>query len=570
MRTQSFYRLFVLLLFSLATLVACAPADDPAGDAEQAADELLPAAQEAAEAIDAASLKAHVAALASDEMGGRGPGSEGDRMAQDYLIEQMKALGLEPGGANGAWKQPFDIVGITSKVPETWTFESGGQTLDLAWHEQFIANAGVQEDSASIDGAEVVFVGYGIEAPEYDWNDFGDVDVSGKVLLILNNDPDWDPELFEGDRRLYYGRWSYKYEKAAEMGAVGAIIHHTRPSAGYPFGVVQSSWTGPQFELPAAGEPRLQIAAWTSESATKELVTLGGFDLDELIESAKSRDFQPVPLGITTSLSVTSEIERTQTANVLGKISGSDAELADEHVIYGAHFDHLGIGEPDDDGDTIYNGALDNATGTAALLEIAQAMKQLPRAPRRSVTFAFWAAEEQGLLGSEFFAQNPPMPAGKMAANINIDGANIWGLTKDIVFVGYGKSSLDEVIRRWAGEQGRTVKPDQFPDRGFFYRSDQFNLAKIGVPAIYLDTGVEFIGQPEDFGREAIEAWEGEHYHQQSDELVDSWNFEGMVQDFRLYFFAGVDIAEADEMPRWTPGDEFEDDRQAALAALGE
>ena len=564
--------LFLFLILLVTALVACAPADGPAGDEAGSGhggdSDLLAAAQTAAESIDEATLRGHIATLASDEMGGRGPGSDGDRMARAYLVEQMKALGLEPGGADGSWEQPFDIVGITSKVPETWSFESGDQSLALKFHDEFIASSGVQEDQASIDGAEVVFVGYGIEAPEFDWNDFSDVDVTGKVLLVLNNDPDWDPELFEGDRRLYYGRWDYKYEKAAEKGAVGAIIHHTRPSAGYPFSVVQSSWTGAQFELPATGSPRLQVAAWTVESATRELVALGGFDLDELIESAKSRDFQPVPLGITTSLAVTNDIERTQTANVLGKLPGSDADLADEHVIYGAHFDHLGIGEPDENGDTIYNGALDNALGSAAVLAVAKAMKELPRAPRRSTTFAFWAAEEQGLLGSEYFAQNPPMPAGKMAANVNLDGGNIWGETSDIVFVGYGKSSLDEVVRRWAGDQGRTVKPDQFPDRGFFYRSDQFNLAKIGVPAIYLDTGVEFVGQSAEWGREQIEAWEGEHYHQQSDELNDSWNLDGMVQDTRLYFMLGVDIGEADEMPRWTPGDEFEDDRQAALAAV--
>jgi Zn-dependent M28 family amino/carboxypeptidase len=550
-------------------LVACAPADGPAGDTADGGGDLLAAAQTAAPAIDEATLRDHIATLASDEMGGRGPGSDGDRMARAYLVEQMKALGLEPGGADGSWEQPFDIVGITSKVPETWSFESGDQSLDLTFHDEFIASSGVQEDQASIDGAEVVFVGYGIEAPEFDWNDFSDVDVTGKVLLVLNNDPDWDPELFEGDRRLYYGRWDYKYEKAAEKGAVGAIIHHTRPSAGYPFSVVQSSWTGAQFELPATGAPRLQVAAWTTESATRELVALGGFDLDELIESAKSRDFQPVPLGITTSLAVANDLERTQTANVLGKLPGSDADLADEHVIYGAHFDHLGIGEPDEDGDTIYNGALDNALGSAAVLAVAKAMKDLPRAPRRSTIFAFWAAEEQGLLGSEYFAQNPPMPPGKMAANVNLDGGNIWGETSDIVFVGYGKSSLDEVVRRWAGDQGRTVKPDQFPDRGFFYRSDQFNLAKIGVPAAYFDNGTDVIGKPPGWGVKKTEEWEAKDYHQPSDEIRDDWDLGGAIDDTRLSFWLGVKVANADRMPRWNPGDEFEAARKKAVAEAG-
>jgi Zn-dependent M28 family amino/carboxypeptidase len=299
-------------------------------------------------------------------------------------------------------------------------------------------------------------------------------------------------------------------------------------------------------------------------------VALGGFDLDELIESAKSRDFQPVPLGITTSLALTNSIERTQTANVLGVLPGSDEALKNEYLIYGAHHDHLGTGEPDAEGDKIYNGALDNALGCAEVLTIAKAMKQLRAAPRRTTVFAFWAAEEQGLLGSEYFAGHPTMAPGRIAANINIDGGNIWGPTTDIVFVGYGKSSLDDVVRHRAGEQDRIVKPDQFPDRGFFYRSDQFNLAKIGVPAIYLDNGVDFVGKPAEWGREQIEAWEGEHYHQQSDELNESWTFDGMVTDVRLLFFVGLDIAQADAMPRWNAGDEFEDDRQAALAALGE
>jgi len=424
----------------------------------------------------------------------------------------------------------------------------------------------VQDSSASIENAEVVFVGYGIEAPEYDWNDFKDTDLSGKILLIVNNDPDWDPELFEGNRRLYYGRWDYKYESAARQGAAGAIIIHTTPSAGYPFQVVQTSWTGPQFELPAGDEPRMQVKAWVTEEAAEQLVGLAGLDLATLVESAKKRDFQPVPLGVTTSLDLTNSIKEVETANVGGLLPGSD--LAHEVVVYTAHHDHYGIGEPDADGDTIYNGARDNASGSAEVLAIAKAFTSLPNPPRRSILFLFVAAEEQGLLGSEYYARNPTFSPGRIAVNINLDGANIWGRSRDVAYVGYGKSSLDAVVEAAAARQERVVKPDQYPDRGHFYRSDQFNFAKIGVPAIYLEKPAEFIGRPASWGPEQVDAWEATHYHQPSDELDDSWNLEGAIEDTRLSFLAGLSISENENLPTWNPDDEFEAARSAALAAV--
>lgn len=511
-------------------------------------------------------IREPIAELASDAYGGRGPGSEGDMMAQEYLIGRMGALGLRPGGADGAWLQPFDMVSIDAKVPATWTFSKDGSTVELDWWDEFIASSGVQQSTAEIKDAELVFVGYGIEAPEYGWNDFKDVNVTGKILVLVNNDPDWDPALFEGVKRLYYGRWDYKYEKAAEKGAAGAIIIHTTPSAGYPFQVVQTSWTGPQFEIPAGNEPRLQIAGWTTEAAMYELFELAGEDLDAAREAAKSPDFAPIPLGITTSLRLTNTLEQVETANVLGVLPGSDPELADEYVVYTAHHDHLGIGTPNDSGDEIYNGALDNASGIAQVLAIAEAFKALPANPRRSLLFAFVAAEEQGLLGSAYFAENPPIAPAKMAANINFDGANIWGRNRDVTYIGYGKSSLDAVVEAFAAEQGRTVKPDQFPDRGYFYRSDQFNLAKIGVPAIYLDTGTDMVDRPEGWAREQIDIWTETHYHQPSDELVEDWNFDGILDDVVLGFKCGYWLAQSDEMPSWNKGDEFE---AARLAALG-
>jgi Zn-dependent M28 family amino/carboxypeptidase len=427
----------------------------------------------------------------------------------------------------------------------------------------------VQQDRGSIKNAEVVFVGYGIQAPEYGWDDFKGQDLKGKVLLMLNSDPDWDPNLFAGNTRLYYGRWTYKYESAARQGAAGAIIVHTTPSAGYPFQVVQTSWSGEQVELPAENEPRVQVKTWMTEDAAKKLVALAGEDLSKLMESAKSKDFKPVALGITTSLDFTTKINRSQTANVYGVLKGSDPQVADEYVVYTAHHDHLGVGEPDAEGDKIFNGAMDNASGVAQLLAMGKAFKALPTPPRRSIMLLFVAAEEQGLLGSRYYAEHPSVPPGKMAANINYDGGNIWGRAKDIIYVGKGKSTLDADVDAIAKLQGRSVTPDQFPDRGFFYRSDQFNFAKIGVPALYLDTGTDFVGKPAGWGKEQHEAYEAKSYHQPSDEISDTWNYDGMIEDAQLGFWVGLNVANADAMPAWTPGDEFEAARKKALAEVG-
>ncbi|MFQ5351028.1 MAG: M28 family peptidase [Thermoanaerobaculia bacterium] len=558
--------LTTLPLLSLGLLaVACAPA--PAPEPAPAPPDAAALAAAVEQSIDGELLRSHVAALSDDALAGRGPASEGDAAARAYLVEQMTALGLEPGAADGSWEQPMQIVGITSKAPTEWPFLGGRRGLVLSWWDDFIAASGVQEERAEIRQAELVFVGYGIVAPEYGWNDYKDVDVTGKVLLMLNNDPEWDPALFAGERRLYYGRWTYKYEQAAKRGAAGAIIIHTTPSAGYPYQVVQTSWTGEQFELP--GSPRSQIEAWVTEAAAAKLAKLAGQDLAALVEAARSADFRPVPFDVTTSLKLRNEIRQVETANVAGLLRGSDPELAREVVVYTAHHDHLGVGEPNDQGDTIYNGALDNGTGCAQVLAIAKAFTELPEAPRRSVLFLFVAAEEQGLLGSRFYAQNPTFAAGRIAANINLDGGNIWGRTTDLAFIGYGKSSLDTVVEAAAARQERRVVGDQFPDRGYFYRSDQFNFAKIGVPAIYLDTGVDFIDRPEGWGKEQIDAWTEIHYHQPSDELTDEWDFTGMVDDARLALECGLAVTKSDELPAWKPGDEFEAARLEALATLG-
>jgi len=529
-----------------------------------------PAAEAAVKTITADYMREIIKEISDDRYEGRGPGSAGDKMARDYIIERMKEAGLEPGAAGGAWEQTFELLGITASQPPEWSFSGHGEELTLKQWDDFIVASGVQAERAEFSDAELVFVGYGIQAPEYDWDDFKDADLEGKVLVMMNNDPDWDPELFAGETRLWYGRWDYKYLSAARQGAAGVIIIHTTPSAGYPFQVVQTSWTGEQFELPAVDEQATQVEGWVTEDAARRLIGMAGLDLDELREAAYNRDFEPVPLGITTSLGMDVAIQRTETANVLALIPGSDPELKDEVVIYTAHHDHLGIGTPNEEGDKIYNGALDNASGVAQILAMARAIRSMPEAPRRSVLVAMVGAEESGLLGSKFYAENPTFAPGRIAANLNYDGGNIWGDTHDLTFIGLGKSSIDGIVEMIAEEQGRVVKPDQYADRGYYYRSDQFSFAKIGVPAMYLDTGTEFVDRPAEWGREQLNHYTDVHYHQPSDEYSDSWNFDGMVADTELGFWTGLAIANADEMPTWTPGDEFEAARLEALSELEE
>jgi Zn-dependent M28 family amino/carboxypeptidase len=563
-----------LLLIAAAGIAACerdaGPDSQSAAPAAQPASRITPQMEAAAATIDGEKLRRVIAELSDDRYGGRLPGTDGDTMTRQYLAAELGRIGFAPGTPDGGYEQPIELVGVTAQMPDVWRFTRGGEAVELARSTDFIAASGVQEATAEIKDAEVVFAGYAIQAPEYQWDDFKDVDVRGKVLVVLNNDPDWDPALFQGNTRLYYGRWTYKYESAARQGAAGVIIVHTVPSAGYPWQVVQTSWSGPQYELPAGDEPRVPVQGWATEEATRRL--LGPeHDLDALIEQAKSRDFRPVPLGITTSVTLTNTLTRTPTANVYGILRGSDPALADEYVIYTAHHDHLGIGDPNpaDPTDRIYNGAMDNASGVGMLLAIGEAIRALPQPPRRSVMLLFVAAEEQGLIGSQYFAEHPPMPAGRMAANINYDSGNIWGETRDITFIGFGKSSLDAVALEVAAHQGRIVKGDQLPDRGFYYRSDQFNFAKIGVPAFYVDGGTDFIGRPSGWGVEQIEHYEANNYHQPSDELTPDWNFDGMVQDTRFGFYAGLIVANDDALPQWNPGDEFEAARRTALEAAG-
>jgi hypothetical protein len=539
-----------------------------AGAAAPSSAPVSPAEKKAAEAITQDLIRGHVRFLSSDLLEGRAPASRGDVLAQQYIQAQMESLGLEPGAPDGGWIQKVPLVGIVGKAPDHVTVVRGGQNATFKTVDDYVAFSGTQKPESKVEKAEIVFVGYGIVAPEFQWDDYKDVDVKGKVVLMMNNDPEADPDLFAGKTRLWYGRWDYKYMMAGKKGAAGAFIIHTQPSAGYPWQVVQTSWSGEHFELPYEGEPRTEIKGWFTEDASKKIASLGGQDLDRLRQAAQKRDFRPVPLGVELSMRIENDVQTKESGNVIGKLPGSDPKLASEAVVYTAHHDHLGRKADAKPGeDAIYNGALDNASGVAAMLGIAKAYTELPRAPRRSVYFASVTAEEQGLLGSEYLARHPPIPAGRIAANINIDGVSIFGRTRDLTMVGFGKSSLDPIIVSLAKSQGRVVKPDQFPDRGFFYRSDQFNLAREGVPAAYFDSGTDVIGKPAGWGTKRIEEWESKDYHQPSDELKSDWDLSGAVEDVRLDFWLGVKVANADRMPEWKKGDEFEAARKKALAA---
>jgi Zn-dependent M28 family amino/carboxypeptidase len=515
-------------------------------------------------------MRADIRFLSSELLEGRGPATRGDALARAYVASRFEALGLEPGAPGESWEQPVDLVGVTASCPPVLRVVRGEAREDLRLLEDYVAYSGVPASEARLQDAEIVFVGYGVVAPEFRWDDYKGADLRGRVLLFLNNEPESDPSLFAGERRLYYGRWDYKHEMAAKMGAAGAILLHTEASAGYGWKVVPASWTGEQLSLPAGpGEPTLPVKAWVTEEAGQRIARLAGRDLDALRAAAETRAFHPVPLGVRMSLTLKNEVRRRSTANVIALLRGRDADLAREAVLYTAHHDHYGVkpgpaGEPE-----VYNGALDNASGVAALLGIAEAFVALPERPRRSILFAAVAAEEHGLLGSDHLAKHPPVPAGRLAANLNMDGMNIWGRTRDVPVIGLGKSSLDDWIRAIAEAQGRVVVEEAFPDKGAYYRSDHLSFARVGVPAACVDAGTEVLGKPPGWGRARQRAWEEAHYHQPTDDLTAEWDLAGAAEDARLLFHVGAKVADSPLAPAWRPGDEFEAARRKALAELG-
>ena len=561
--------LFTALFFVF--LAACdAPPPTPVAVEETSSGLNLPSGFDAAEAtIQAGNLLNDVSIVGGDEFEGRGPGSAGDAAARAFLASRLAEIGFEPFFEDGSYEQAVEITGLTVQgAPNLVVKSADGASLSYLYADEYMVMAGVQQADIQVPEAEVVFVGYGIQAPEENWDDFKDADLSGKILLMLNDDPDWEPDLFGGERKLSYGRWDYKYASAARQGAAGAIIIHTTESAGYPWGVVRASNIGEQFELKAGDEPRTLFNGWLSWEGSKSLATLGGHDLEALIEAARSREFEPVPLGVTTSIDLSVNVTAKSTANVVGILPGSDPALAGEMLVLSAHHDHFGIGEPDDTGDTIYNGALDNGVAIAQVLAMAEAFATLPERPRRSILVLFPAVEEQGILGSRYFVNSGVVHPGLLAANINMELGNVWGRTRDVIIYGLGKSELDDWLTKTAQVQNRTIRGEQDVKAGWFYRSDQISFARAGVPAIWFKSGVDFIGREPGWGERQYADWIEYKYHKPGDEVEESWNLEGLEEDARLAFRLAAAIANADVTPTWYAGDEFEAVRKAALDEL--
>ena len=506
--------------------------------------------------ITEASILGPLRFLSHDLLEGRGMGTKGEHLARLYLATQLESYGFRPGG-EGGWEQAVPILGIHARVERELTVRGAdaSKTLSLKAPADYTAVAGNAAAEAAWNGAEIVFVGYGIHAPEKTWDDYKDADLRGKVLLVMNDDP--HTEKFAGATRLYYGRWSYKYEEAARRGAAGAIVIHTNTSAGYPFQVVQSNHDREAFWLPPGkDQPGLDVRAWCTEDAAKSICTLAGQDLVALRARAEREDFAPVRLGVRADLAIRNTVREIRSANVVGVLEGSDPKLKDEHVVVTAHFDHLGIG-PEKKGDSIYNGAVDNASGCATALNVARACAALPPRPRRSVLVLFVTGEESGLLGSLWFALHPTVDKKRLVANFNIDSVNVWGRTRDVAMVGWGKNDLGALAAEVARGHGREVVPDPDPGLGLYYRSDHFSLARIGVPSAYFKAGKEFDENPE--GRRRVAAmYTTVHYHQPSDELDERFKLDGAVADARFVLECLVRCANAEQAPAWTKGDEFE------------
>jgi Zn-dependent M28 family amino/carboxypeptidase len=548
-----------MFLAALALSTACAA--NPGGPAAPAGP--VPIAQ--LPDINTANVLNDIRKLSADEFQGRAPGGPGEPLTVNYLIERYKAAGLQPGNPDGSWIQKVPLVGLTPEFSGPLVVKKGGAAHTFKVHDEFVPFSEQVTDQINLSNSEIVFVGYGVQAPEFQWDDYKGMDVKGKTLVMLVNDPPVS-DLFGGKAMTYYGRWTYKYEKAAELGAAAAIIVHNTEQAGYPFNVVQG-FGGERFGLitPDKNMGRAKVQSWISEPAAARLFQLGGQDFAALKAKAAAREFRPVPLGLTASFAIKQKMRQIESQNVLAKLPGSDAALANEHVVYTAHWDHLGIGDAKN-GDTIYNGAADNASGTATMLEIARVLKTITPAPKRSILFLSVTAEEQGLLGSQYYAQLPLYPLAKTVANINMDdNMPLYGRTKDVIVIGLGASDLDDYLREGANEQGRVLVPDAEPEKGFYYRSDHFNFAKAGVPALNTDAGIDYIGKPADFGKKKKEEYTANDYHSPDDEVKADWDFSGLAEQAKLLMAVGYRIAQADRIPEWKPGNEFRAIREKAL-----
>ena len=523
-------------------------------------------------AITGESILEHTNRLASDGFEGRAPGTAGEDSTVAYLTEQFKAIGLAPGNPDGTYIQPVSLIGYTSRPQLTIT--AGGGTMRPAFPTDFVAVSRRNATDVRVDNSELVFVGYGVVAPEYGWDDYKGLDVKGKTIIMLVNDPavpdpndstKLDSAVFKGRAMTYYGRWTYKYEIASDKGAAAAIIVHETGPAGYPYEVVIGSWGRENLDVKTEGPTnRVAAEAWMTLDKTKELFRNAGLDFDSLKKAATSKDFKPVPLNAKATFRVRNQVREIQSRNVVAKLEGSDPALEDEYVIYMAHWDHLGKDTTLKD-DQIFNGALDNATGTAALLTAAKAYKALPTPPARSMLFLAVTAEEYGLLGAKWYATHPLYPLNKTLGVMNMDGVNQWGRTKDVTVVGYGNSTLDDVLSTVTAQESRTIKPDPEPEKGFFYRSDHFEFAKQGVPSLYIDSGTEYVGKDPAFSQRKRDEYTNNDYHKPSDHVKPDWDLSGAAEDLQTLFKVGYRVAQTDRWPEWKAGTEFKARRDSML-----
>jgi len=564
-------RLIPSLVAALA-LAACQPDSEPTASDTTAAPAASDTGHAFEPAITAGDLAAHVERLASDEFEGRGPGTAGEQKTVEYIKAQMQRIGLQPGN-NGDWYQTVPMVETTADESTVLHLTVDGQPRDLAFGDDMVIGTRTGKEEVKIADSGLVFVGYGVDAPEQQWNDYAGVDVKGKTVLILVNDPGFhadDASLFEGKRMTYYGRWTYKFEEAARKGAAAALVIHDTPGASYGWDVVRNSWSGTQYDLAASSDPapRLPAQGWISGEAAKSLFADAGLDLDKLRAAANKRGFKAVPLEATASLDLKSTISETSSRNVVGMLPGS--ARPDEAVLYMAHWDHLGKHEADPakpDADVIYNGAVDNATGVAGVLEVAEAFANQATKPERSVVFLAVTLEESGLLGSQYYVAHPSVPLDKTVAVFNIDAMSVYGRSRDYTVVGMGSSELEDMLKKVADTQGRVLHEEAHPEAGGYFRSDHFNFAKAGVPALYVDGGEDLLEGGKAAGEAASREYNEQRYHSPADEYdAKTWKLDGTVEDLTALYTIGQELAGSEQWPNWYEGNPFKAARDAALA----
>jgi Zn-dependent M28 family amino/carboxypeptidase len=524
------------------------------------------------EAITPDGMLAHIKVLSSDEFEGRAPGTKGEELSVNYITDQFKRIGLKPGNPNGTYVQEVPLAGITSN-PQMF-FTVNGHGMHLKYPDDYVASSARLQEQIKIANSDIVFVGYGIVAPEYGWDDYKDVDVRGKTLLMLINDPPvpdpkdpskLDEKMFKGKAMTYYGRWTYKYEIAAQKGAAAAIIIHETERAAYPYSVVKTSWAKENFELDEADKnmSAVQVRSWITLDVAKKLLSDAGQDFDALKKSAVSKSFRPVVLKAQMNIDLTQQLRSFKSHNVIGELEGNDPKLKDEYLIYTAHWDHLGR-HPELQGDQIFNGAVDNASGDAAVMQIAAAFSKLNPPPKRSILFMCTTAEEAGLLGAKYYAQHPLYPLNKTVADINIDSMNVWGKARDVEDTSFGFSTLDDMLADAAKRQNRTAIPNSRPEKGSIYRADNFEFSKVGVPSLYIGKGEHLLSRAVDAPLRSDE-FDLKDYHQVTDEIKPDWDLTGAAQDVELLFEVGTRVANDNKYPEWKPGIEFKAKRDAMM-----